>query len=154
MKTTPDGFELRVKSSNIDVVGAMTRTTILRYRTSGTDFERIQPIALNGRDFVDEWLQSDWNDAVRWNAPQNVGNLNAEHSRIEKIRKSESNSVLFTYGPVRACSDSSKHFQVELDQDPGSPIYYQISETGNGYSMLSASGTPSPTCKSADLMPH
>lgn len=57
-KIRPDGFEMRttVGSRDGDV---MTRTGIFRYRVDGDTVLRVQPVAVNGRDFVDEWLSVD-----------------------------------------------------------------------------------------------
>ena len=55
MEAKADGFELRLKIGMMD--GITTRLGIYRYRTIG-NVQRIQPVAMNGRDFVDEWLGS------------------------------------------------------------------------------------------------
>ena len=67
MKQTTDGFELRMEVYTPDTT-LITRPGIYRYRVTATEFERVQPIALNGRDFVDEWLQSPWSDSKNWSA--------------------------------------------------------------------------------------
>ena len=112
----------------------MTRIGIYRYRVHGTQLERIQPIALNGRDFVDEWLQSPWSDAARWSAAETVPNLQQTHEQLDKLRDAD-DSPLLNFGPVRGCIGSKTHFQVELDQNrvdgkgtsrPGPIAYFQI----------------------------
>jgi len=39
--------------------------SIARYQVVGGKMTRIQPLALTPEDFLDEWVQLDWNDAAR-----------------------------------------------------------------------------------------
>lgn len=154
MKPTADGFELRVISDSIDTGSA--RSEIFRYRVSGDEVRRIQPVAVNGRDFVDEWLQRDWSEARDWTAAPHIADLEKQHAQILADHDDISHPVEMTYGPVRACSDDPHRFQVELDreEDGGPPIYFAISEGQNSFTMLSASPAPDPHCTGADLMPR
>jgi hypothetical protein len=163
MKLTPDGLELRVSAYSRDV-NIIRRTGIYRYRIAGTQIDRIQPIAMNGRDFVDEWLDSPWNESKNWNLPSELVNLEATHERIETLNDPKSKETpSFTYGPVRSCSDSASHFQVELDEGwwveqlsnwrPDKPTFFQIQQGQNSFTMLSASGKPDPHCTGHDIMP-
>src|SRR5579871_732803 len=52
-KLRPDGFELRMQVNSLDL-DLLTRRGIYRFQLIGNRLERIQPIAINGRDFVDE----------------------------------------------------------------------------------------------------
>lgn len=149
-KYRPDGFEFRVEKGMRDM-DIMTRTGIFRFRLVNDRLERLQPIAMNGRDFVDEWLQVKWSDAQRWSNLSSLASLEKEHSRLLSLYNGAKTS-LFTYGPVRACSDDPKHFQVELDLTPGSPNYFQIEQGENSFTMLSASTQQDIRCKGPDLM--
>ena len=137
MKQTTDGFELRMEVYTPDTT-LITRPGIYRYRVTATEFERVQPIALNGRDFVDEWLQSPWSDSKNWSATTGLPQLEAVHPKFEFLEDPKTKDwPSFTYGPVRTCSDSKAHFQVELDEEwfenqktrPDKPTYFQI-QTG------------------------
>ncbi len=163
MTLVSDGIQLRVVTTSLDA-DIMTRPGIYRYRISGVQLVRVQPIANNGRDFVDEWLQSPWDDATRWSTQSNLVELEAAHKNINTLRYPDSNSkesASFIYGPVRTCTDSSSHFQVELDLEwfvnqqtrPDRPTYFQIQEGTNSFTMLSASGKPDPHCTGHDIMP-
>ncbi len=152
MKARPNGFEIRVEQGSIDVE-IMTRPGIYRYRVDGTTVQRVQPVAMNGRDFVDEWLLTDWSDAGHWIAAANAKSLQEEHARFDALRNPKLRPWPdITYGAVRSCSDSLTHFQVEANQDPDIHTYYQISQGENSFTMLSASPTPDPRCRGADLM--
>jgi hypothetical protein len=165
MKAIPDGIQIRVETGSLDM-SLMTRPAIYRYRVSGNQIDRVQPIAMNGRDFVDEWLQSEWSESKNWSSSSGLIELEAAYKKIKNIRNSDINTnenPNFTYGPVRDCSDSPSHFQVELDQGwwveaqkdwrPDKPTYFQIQEGKNSFTMLSALDKPDPRCTGRDIMP-
>jgi hypothetical protein len=152
MEIVRGGFELRLETGQLDIE-FMTRLGIYRYRILDNKLQRVQPIALNGRDFVDEWLQSDWNDSVRWSASAHLSNLQNVHIEIARRYAPKSGDhTLFSYGPVRGCTGDSKHFQVEFDRDSGSATYFQIEQGENSFTMLDASPASDPRCKGANLM--
>jgi len=165
MKLTPDGLELRVSGYSRDI-SIICRPGIYRYRISGDQIDRVQPIAINGRDFVDEWLNSPWNESKNWNSPSELAGLEATHKIIKDLHDSDYNPKKFpnfTYGPVRPCSDSASHFQVEFDKGwwveekndwrPDTPTFFQIQEGKNSFTMLSASDKPDTHCTGHDIMP-
>jgi len=165
MKSKPDGFELRLEAYSMDI-GIIFRPVIYRYRVSGNQVVRIQPIAMNGRDFVDEWLQSEWSESKNWSATSEITELEAAYKKIRDLRDRDVSAKQwpdFTYGPVRGCSDSPSHYQVELDEGwwveekkdwrPDAPTFFQIEEGKNSFTMLSASGKPDPHCTCHDIMP-
>ena len=152
-KAFPDGFELRVEEESLDFA-VFWRPGIYRYRMEGGKMHRLQPIAKNGRDFVDEWLEADWSEAAHWSAAANLGILSEEHARIATLRDPKStNWPSFTYGAVRGCADDSRHFQVELNQDPSVPTYFEIQKGENRFTMLSARSKSDPQCTGADITP-
>jgi len=160
MKVEPDGFELRLDEFNSDI-NIIIRPVIYRFRVSGKDVVRIQPIANNGRDFVDVWLEAPWTDAERWSTSSEVARLEATHKTIGVLNDPKKiHEWDFTFGPVRPCSDSSSHFQVEFDQrwpdqpkHPNKPTFFQIKEGKNSFTMLSASDKPDTHCTGQDIMP-
>jgi len=152
MKPRSDGFELRLEVDMMDV-DIMTRKGIYRYRTVGNSIVRVQPIAMNGRDFVDEWLQTKWPDAERWSASDNIVELKALHTKIERQMSPDAHDwPQFSYGAVRACKDTPRRFQVEANEDPGGPLYFQILQGANSFTMLAGSSRANPKCEGADLM--
>lgn len=159
MNAEPGGFELRMTGDSIDG-NIVMRPVIYRFQQEGSQLVRVQPIAMNGRDFVDEWLESPWDDASRWSAAQSLANLQEIHQQLDALREDE-NAPLLTFGPVRGCSDAKAHYQVELDEEwvdskgnsrPGSPIYFQIEEGKNSFTMLSAAASADVRCTGADIM--
>jgi hypothetical protein len=162
MKLAPGGFQLRLETGMIDM-DLMTRIGIYRYRINGNHLQRVQPIANNGRDFVDEWLQSPWREAIMWSLPSGTNALKTLHDRIVDERNSnEQKSPSYFFGPVRKCADSPSHFQVQLDAEwfekggawkPAPTTYFQIQEGKNSFIMLSAAERPDTRCSGPDLMP-
>jgi hypothetical protein len=152
MKNEPDGFELRVRDSSLDH-DVFSKGVIYRYRVAGNGLRRVQPVALNGRDFVDVWIESSWAEAADWSSADNLDSLKVEHERIEKLnRETGESSPAFSFGAVRSCSQDPNIFQVELDQDPGAPTYFQIRQRQNSFTMLSASEQSDSHCKSGNLI--
>ncbi len=123
-KIRPDGFELRMQVNSLDL-DLLTRRGIYRFQLIDNRLERIQPIAINGRDFVDEWLQVPWANAKRWSDPANLDNL-AKESDFFNYKKNPSRPMV-SYGLVRGCSDNLKHFQVKLDLDQAQLTIFKFS---------------------------
>ena len=159
LKLVPGGFQLRVETGMLDM-DVMTRIGIYRYRVSGDKPERVQPIAINGRDFVDEWLQSPWGDAARWSSPEALATLRDTHRQLGE-KTPDTGRPNYTFGPVRGCSDSSAHFQVELKAEwiddkgnskPAGTTYFGIKQGINSFTMLSGANTPDSQCNGIDIM--
>jgi len=161
LKIVPEGFQIRLQTAMLDPE-ISRRIGIYRYRVSGAAIERVQPIANNGRDFVDEWLESPWDESARWSVPENLEALKATHAKIETERSSTAdNSLLRNYGPVLACSDARAHFQVELDaawidskgmSTPDTSTYFQLHEGKKSFTLLSTSDQPDRRCMGPDIM--
>lgn len=157
LKTRPDGVELRTTIAPLDA-DLMQRKVVYRYRVSGDTVERIQPIALNGRDFVDEWLTANDAHARNWSDPNAAdGLLKARHALVASVK--DENGPSLNYGPVRACSSGKDRYQVEIDlqarkSNHSEARYGVIHQERNGFTMLSLSDKADPTCKGANLMPR
>jgi hypothetical protein len=159
LKATADGFELRLEVGTIESI-VMTRMGIYRYQLVDGQLVRAQPIAMNGRDFVDEWIQEPWALAGKWSA--DTAPLRSVHEQFYGWRTApydEKTFVTFSYGPVLACKEDKNHFQVEIDHeppgraDPDIPEYFQIEQGQNSFRMSSASSLPDANCAGKDLMP-
>ncbi|MGC3028572.1 hypothetical protein ACPUER_26120 [Burkholderia sp. DN3021] len=155
-KVRPDGFELRTTVGSLDSE-VMTRPGIFRYRVEGDTVQRVQPAALNGRDFVDEWLKVDDALAREWSEP--AAAAAALKARQAFNAASKAPDTGFAYGPVRGCSDSNERFQVELDLTgkSGETVtrrYALIRQERNGFTMLGLRNSAEPACRGANLMPQ
>ncbi len=162
MSAKPLGFELRMTGGSIDG-SIVIRPVIYRFQQQGNTLIRVQPIAMNGRDFVDEWLQSTWTDASRWSAASRLAQLKRAHAPF--AARDDSNDMEWpsaSFGAVRGCDDDGAHYQVAADLDwidkngnsrDGGPINFQIEQGKNSFTMLSASSQPDPHCTGPDIMP-
>jgi hypothetical protein len=59
VRLTPNELLLELTGNRIDTE---RRTHVLRYRVAPASAERIDPVALQPHDFVDEWLTRPWNE--------------------------------------------------------------------------------------------
>jgi hypothetical protein len=164
IKPAPGGFQLRMTGSSLDGDIVM-RPVIYRYQVASGKLKRIQPIANNGRDFVDEWLESPWSEAASWVAPAHRTQLEAVHKHIatlyDGLDPDGKQWPSVNFGPVRGCADSPAHFQVEVVESwrtaqqlvRKSRHYFQIEQGKNSFTLLSAAATPDPHCTGPDIMP-
>lgn len=150
LTTTADGFDLRLEIGTIEA-NVMTRKGVFRYRVSGDTVERIQPIATNGRGFIDEWLQEPWNSAKQWVAPDILSVAEKNHAAFQKTRSDIKSNVGYEYGPVRSCRTSNL-YQVEIDRDPTGPLYYTVRSGKNSFTLIGIGEKPNPQCNGPDLM--
>ncbi len=152
MKATGDGqgFDLRLSRSSADM-NVFEYVGIFRYRLTGDGMERVQPIAMNGRGFVEEWLAADWSDAERWSDTGAKEALRLEHARVNKTERGEGGE-LPSYGAVRGCAEDGKHFQVEVGHEKAGTVYFQIEQGVNSFTMVAAGGREDARCKGADIM--
>ena len=146
--TRADGFELRADVGTIETE-QMTRKGVFRYKVSGDTVERVQPIAVDGRGFVDAWLQAPWSEAKRWSVAEGAAGFEKVHEAFARGRKDA--SVTYSYGPVRACSVKGR-YEVEIDAEPGGPQFYAIEQGQNGYTMVNFGTTQDERCGGVDLM--
>ncbi|HEY4355340.1 MAG TPA: hypothetical protein VGN16_06310 [Acidobacteriaceae bacterium] len=165
----PNTFEFR---TNVAGFGTeeFERTAVYRYRVRGDHVERVEPIAVNGRGFVDEWLESPWEEAVLQTAMSARSKLQIAHTLYaqqehEKTHAGHETYIEHTNGPVLACAEA-KTYQVQMNArrnilvvgKPGGDTqtlpktFFTIRETGSGYEMVSVSGNPNPRCAGPDLM--
>lgn len=144
----PGGFELRAEVGMLDT-DLLTRQGIFRYRTEGGTVKRIQPAARNGRDFVDEWLQVEEPLARAWSDPAAASRIMQARAGLMKDKPSSS------YGPVRACKDRARQYQVEIGLgDSGADLrrYALLRQEANGFTVLGFGSKADPACKGPDLM--
>jgi len=130
-------------------VEQIVRKGIFRYSIEDDAVRRVQPVAMDGRGFVDEWLQSPWSEAKDWSLAEGRTGFKAAHDAFERGRKDA--SAIYSYGPVRACSIKGQ-YEVEIDADPGGKQFYAIREGQNGYTLVNFSTKQDERCSGPDLM--
>ncbi len=148
----PDGFLLRLTVTSLNAK-SNERAGIYHYRLHQGQIHRYQPVAENARDFLDEWIQADWNEAADWTARPNLKSLAREHDIVaDFVDKLESKTPAFVYGPVQACSGKQKMVQVEFGGVPSGFKYFQIEQGKDSFTMVSGSNGPDPKCTGPDVM--
>lgn len=141
-----DGFDLRLKIESLSAENK-ERAGIYHYRLHQGQLHRYQPVAENARDFLDEWLAADWNEAAEWTARQNLRALAREHDIVvDYINQLESKTPEFIYGPGQECSGRQKMVQVKFDGLPSGYNYFQIEQEKDEFTMVSGSEGPDPKC--------
>lgn len=157
LKPRPDGFELRVEIGMRDM-DVMTRTGIFRYKIDGNQVTRVQPVSMNGRDFVDQWLQSKWPEASAWSDPQALPALEQAHRQLLALLDAKDDPASATFGAVRGCSNDRDTYQVQLDlatgksQDKTESHYFLVRSGANSFTLQAVLSAPSAQCKGGDLM--
>jgi hypothetical protein len=133
MNTTSDGFDLRLHVGTIEPY-FMVKKGIFRYRVEGNSVERVQPIVINGRGFVDAWLQAPWTDAKKWTSAESIELAEKAHAHFAK----DHTNVSYEYGPVRSCTMKDS-YEVEIDREPGGPTFYMIKSGINSFTLTAVS---------------
>lgn len=168
LKASADTFELRLNADamQFDIDNSFERRVIYRYRVTGDTVTRLQPIALNARGFVEEWLSMPWPEAAIQTADPASPALKAVHQNFQQRQATTGDTLIeSSFGPVLACK-TPHDFQVEMRStrstaSPGKPggdttplpsTFYRLHDTGNGYQLLSATTHADPQCTGPDLM--
>ncbi len=123
--------------------------SIARYQVIGDELTRMQPLALTPEDFLDEWVQLDWSEAVH--SSSQCSDLPKWHSILNALAY-DSTEIEF----VQLCREQSKADKVWLaglwiDQElnPNSEnerLYIVVSERHHAFFVDSVNTTRPPGC--------
>ncbi|GGG94346.1 hypothetical protein [Silvibacterium dinghuense] len=162
LKLTADGFEVRTSVS--EAGDRIFRKGVMRYAFQNDAIHRIEPIAMNAHDSVEEWLEMPRSEAAGF-ADDVPGSLTWKMFQdfTWEGRPEGAHIPLAEVGAVRACTDSTTHFQAEVTSTiydpsgkqkdhPGPTYFVQLQQVSNGYRIHSAAQSPDPACKGPDLM--
>jgi hypothetical protein len=100
-----DSFEIRHEGSSLDS-DILVRRHVRRYSVAGGTVRRVQPVAENVRDFVDEWIDSPWAEAKDWSGSDPA--LAAAHSRLKAARF----ETLGGFASIRACAGGTSQVAI------------------------------------------
>jgi hypothetical protein len=84
--------------------------SIWHYQIEGNKVQRIDPVALNPRDFVDEWLRQDWAFSSRLTRAANRTALRPWHARLHD-KKFAGRYV----GAPQRCTKATDQWQIGID---------------------------------------
>lgn len=112
LKAEQGAFEIRHDGGILDP-DIIIRRHVRRYAVAGGSVRRVQPVAESVRDFVDEWIDSSWEEAKDWSASGPA--LAAGHSGIRAARY----ETLGGFASIRACSGGATQVEIAAREEPG-----------------------------------
>jgi hypothetical protein len=126
--------------------GILVREMVRHFTLDGDKVERIAPIALSPRDFVDEWLTHTWSESSRWSES---AQLQQWHQKLQK----KNIGGEFT-DPTLHCRLSPDLWQVGVNLPQGqTPMdrYFLVRwRPPYRFSMVNISEQASPVCNEED----
>lgn len=149
LKKLASGFELRMQVGMLDS-DLFTRQGIYRYQIIGDKILRVQPVADNVRDFVDEWLTLDNITAVNLVEKSNLHMLSLFQRKLKERYG--------YYGAVQACHGDGEEYQVTMtfngtkENDKEDLYYFIVKTTRFGYLLKAISQEADPNCTGPDIM--
>ncbi len=143
---TPDDVVIQYDGRSIDS-GILVRTHVEHYRFNQPQAERVDPLALRPRDFVDEWLTNEWRAAAFWSEDENRPEMSAWHKKLHKDLVFGE----FTF-PTMHCPSQPDLWQVGVDfSDPPKGVYFMVRwRPPYEFSMLRINDAASPACSQED----
>jgi hypothetical protein len=161
LRPTADGFEVRTSVSGGG--DNVSRKGVIRYSVTATGVHRVEPLAMNGRDSIVEWLELPRKEAAAF-ADESLGSLTWQMFQdfTYEGKGKDANVPYPSFGAVRACKDSSSHFQAEVTSQifdssakgdrPGPAYFVQLQEVSNGYRIHAVTHASENSCTGPDLM--
>lgn len=133
-------FELRFHAASLDS-GVHNREFVRRYDLSGAKPKRVPPVASSPRDFVDEWIISDWGQARQWSATPDT--LQSHHHALHALRL---RYAPFEFGSSKACTNGNR-VQVELRSGENEETaFFRVDGDASDYRLGAVSAAPDPHC--------
>lgn len=99
VRLDPDELLMELPGRSMDT-GLLERTHVLHYAVRDSSAQRIDPVALQPQDFVDEWLTRPWTE---------MASRSAEGDDLKKWHDFFSGDVVFgEFSVVQQCTDPEK----------------------------------------------
>jgi len=119
------------------------RKHVLHYKVDADKVERIEPIALSPRDFVEEWLTRPWAEIAEWSEPQ----LAEWHTKLHK------DYVSGEFDAVQRCTKPGE-WQISI-AFADKISYFSVLDRGDyRYRMLRVSTDSRPECSGENELGH
>jgi hypothetical protein len=140
---TADGFQVRFSIASIDE-SQLSSISLMNYKVEGDEVTRVQPVALNPVNFVDEWVRRTWRDAQGWSSLTNLANLRDEHSKLHR----QGVPNLGDFVAYRSCGTPPVS-EVEFTENDGEGPnrYFLVKKTADNFTMLKVSDHTTASCK-------
>ncbi len=124
-------------------LGVFSREAVLHYSLTPERAERIDPVALSPRDFVDEWLAEPWEQSRQRSQPSDIAALRKAHHDAGRDEFIE---------PTQHCRTPDL-WQVGLgsSENKKAPVYYLVRwRPPYHFTMVRVSQQPFPACSEKD----
>lgn len=140
----PNGVLVQYSSESLDA-GVLIRKVVRRYKVEPDSVERIDPIALSPRDFVDEWRRQNWNESAAWTEQIRRAALENVHKKLPRAGMSGE------YGPTLRCASQPDLWQVEARfPDVPTPYFLIRWRPPDTFRMVDITSQPTDGCKDVD----
>ena len=144
-QVTSDEFLIEFRDQSINP-RFRNRTHLLRYSIGPSAVERIDPVALQPQDFVDEWLTRPWSEMISRSFADNRDDLEKWHDTIAR------NLVAGNIDVVQPCRDVPDNWKVAVTLNwiggkklPNPrPVYFLVHELGKYRFAMAAIGNREP----------
>jgi hypothetical protein len=116
---------------------------IWHYRIQGDKLDRIDPIALNPRDFTEEWLTQPWSQSELWSQP-------SARTALQSVHDDDNGGE---FAPTLHCRQRPDLWQVRIDrssQEKGSVYFLVRWRPPYHFTMVQALNSPSSDCTEQD----
>jgi hypothetical protein len=135
-----NGFQIRFSIGSIDE-SQLSSVSLMNYKIQNDEVVRVQPVALNAVNFVDEWVRRPWRDAQAWSAPGNLTNLRNRHLKLHGQFGSD-------FVAFRSCAIASTS-EVEAAENAGDgpSQFFLVKKNAGDYTMLRVSDHATQSCK-------
>ncbi|MGZ8420652.1 MAG: hypothetical protein ACXWU3_14380 [Allosphingosinicella sp.] len=145
LRAERDSVEIRHDGVSLDP-DILIRRHVRRYSVAGERVRRVQPVAENVRDFVDEWVDSPWAEAKDWSGRDPA--LAGAHAGLKAARW----ETLGGFATIRACGGVT---QVEIAGRDGPGWFLIVRGGANGpWTMERVARRPAAGCTGAEGTPH
>jgi hypothetical protein len=128
----PDGALIEHLGWSTDT-GVLIRRHVLHYKVDGDSVRRVEPIALDAQDFVDEWLSSKWADVAPFSDPKLESihaNLSGSDPKLEDSRAElHAANVDGGFQIVQRCTENPNRWQVAFDFEDETD-YFLVEQRG------------------------
>jgi hypothetical protein len=140
-----DGFQIQFSINSIDE-SQLFSISLMNYKVDDEDVIRVQPVALNPVNFVDEWTRRTWRDAQGWSSPGNMAKLQNDHSKLHSQGMGD-------FTAYRSCvTPSVSEIQFAENNGDGPNRYFLVKKNADGFTMISVSDHATASCKGTDRL--
>ena len=123
----------------------LTRERVFQYEIHPGEVRRTDPFALGPRDFVDEWIKTDWSESSHWSESANRGAM------LDWRKKSDKPGIAGEFlNPTMHCRAAPDLWQVSLELGADQSYFLVRWRPPYRFRMVAVTDKPSPDCTERD----